>query len=137
MQHATPRQRVLAECSVRGQDAVVEGCVRLLAGGDVDRRLLEVLAGASVRWGLDGPDYWLRVWALRGLLWGYAPAASTAVIEALSDDAWRVREMACKVVARHGVGDAVPQLTALADDPVPRVRTAAARALARLTADGS
>jgi HEAT repeats len=55
------------------------------------------------------------------------------VIAALGDDHWRVREMACKVIARHQVGDALPAVARLRDDPVPRVRAAAARAVVHLT----
>jgi hypothetical protein len=51
----------------------------------------------------------------------------------MSDEAWRVREMAAKVTARHLVGDALPEVLALRDDPVPRVRAAAERAVARIT----
>ena len=41
--------------------------------------------------------------------------------------------MACKVIARHQVGDALPVVAEMHDDPVPRVRAAAARALVLLT----
>lgn len=49
------------------------------------------------------------------------------------DSAWRVREMAAKVVAKRRIGDALPMVAALRDDPVPRVRRAAERALLRLS----
>jgi HEAT repeat protein len=45
--------------------------------------------------------------------------------------------MAARVAARHQVGDAVPRLAELRDDPVPRVRQAATRALATLTGHGA
>ncbi len=77
--------------------------------------------------------YWFRVWALRGLLWSWDPSASDAVREALSDGSWRVREMAAKVVARHIMGEARSLVAELRDDPVPRVRSAAERALVRLS----
>lgn len=86
--------------------------------------------------GASGPDYWLRVWALRGLLWLWEPAATSAVVRALADDAWRVREMAAKVAARHVLDDALPVLLHLRDDPVKRVSAAAERAITRLTAMG-
>jgi len=89
-------------------------------------------------WALDadargGPDYWLRVWAARGLLWAWDDSARPAVLRALGDEAWRVREMAVKVLARHDVGAAVGPISGLRSDPSARVRAAAARALARLT----
>jgi hypothetical protein len=60
--------------------------------------------------------------AIRGLLWAWDSAVSIA----LRDESWRVREMAAKV-ARHLVGDALPAVVELRDDPVPRVRAAAQR----------
>lgn len=87
-----------------------------------------------------------RVWAARGLLHAWDPAcgypacrdaATEAIIHATSDDAWRVREMAGKVIARHRVGDALDAVAALRADGVPRVRAAAQRAVAALTAAGA
>ena len=78
--------------------------------------------------------YWLRVWAARGLLYAWDDQAVGSVAAALDDESWRVREMAAKVAARHGLGDLVTGLAGLRDDPVPRVRTAATRAVAVLTA---
>jgi HEAT repeat protein len=59
--------------------------------------------------------------------------ATGVIIGALSDPAWRVREMALKVVARHRVDAALDHLPRLLDDEVPRVRQAALRAQQRLT----
>jgi hypothetical protein len=42
--------------------------------------------------------------------------------------------MAAKVIARHRIGGALAAMTALKDDPVPRVRSAASRALMILSA---
>jgi len=70
-------------------------------------------------------------------LWAWDDSALDAVSVALSDQAWRVREMAAKVVARHLLGDALPAVAELRDDPVPRVRAAANRAVARLTQAGA
>jgi HEAT repeat protein len=81
-----------------------------------------------------GVDYWPRVWAARGLLHGWDAAATVtatpAIVNALSDDAWRVREMAAKVARRWEIGEAADRLADLVDDDVPRVRAAAVRALA-------
>jgi len=86
---------------------------------------------------VGGPDYWLRVWAARGLLWAWDDAALPALLKALNDDAWRVREMAAKVVNRHRLGDALPVVVDLRQDPVRRVRAAADRAVVSLTATGA
>lgn len=120
---------------------MVAGCVALLEGRGADPDLILALGGPPARWVLTdeagGPDYWLRVWAARGLLWApWDDAALEAVTRALDDEAWRVREMALKVVARHRLDAALPRVVELRDDSVPRVRAAAARALARLVAAG-
>ena len=134
---ATPRQRIEIECARRGKRAVVDGCLALLEGRDCDDALIVVLGGPGAYWALTGGEerqYWLRVWATRGLLWAWDPAAVQALLGALRDEAWRVREMAAKVVARHRVGDAMPLVAGLREDPVERVRLAATRAVVALTA---
>ena len=133
----SPRERIELECARRGRTAVVAGCVRLIHGDDSDTRLITVLGGPTARWALEGERAdWYRVWAMRGLLWAWEDGALPAVLLALGDEAWRVREMAAKVVARHLVGDALDTVATLRDDPVPRVRAAATRAVARLTRAG-
>jgi hypothetical protein len=131
----TPRQSIEAECARRGKDAVVAGCLDLLAGREIDPGLVMALGGPAARRVITGEDkqYWLRVWAARGLLWAWDDTAGPSITTALRDEHWRVREMACKVIARHQVGDALPVVAELRDDPVPRVRAAAARTLVLLT----
>jgi HEAT repeat protein len=131
----TPRDSIAAACRDRGKPEVVAGCIALLAGGDADVAFVRSLGGPHADWNLDnGPEYryWLRVWGARGLLWAWDDAATPTVIAALADESWRVREMALKVIARHRVDAALEAVASLADDPVPRVRAAATRALARL-----
>ena len=137
----TPQQRITAECARRGRQAVVSGCVKLLYGryAEVDDDLITALGGEHGANVLDGAEggkggYWPRVWAARGLLHAWDDSATEAIIHATDDEAWRVREMAGKVVARHRVGDALDAVAALRDDPVPRVRAAAQRAVVILTA---
>jgi hypothetical protein len=134
---STPRARIDAERRRRGDAAFVADCVRLLRCADVDDELVRVLGGpAAAAFIGSGPredDYWLRVWAARGLLWGADGSAQDAVSEALHDEHWRVREMALKVIARHHWGDLLEPAAALGDDPVPRVRAASARTVRVLT----
>jgi HEAT repeat protein len=134
----TPRARVEAACRRHGARPVADACVRLLAGAELDPVMRDVMAdGHSQEW-LDSSvnAYWLRVWGARGLLWSWDASAVPALRSALADEAWRVREMAAKVVARHRVDDVQPEVAALLHDGVPRVRAAAARALSVLaTAD--
>jgi HEAT repeat protein len=120
---------------------VLADCLTVLRGEPVTPDLLRGLAGRGVEKFFDGAEhsdtYWFRVWALRGLLWAWDPRAVEAVIEAMGDESWRVREMAAKVVGRNFVGEALSAVADLDDDPVPRVRSAAARALVRLSAAGA
>ena len=135
----TPRQSIEAECGRRGRAAFVRGCVALLDRQQVDPELIFALGGPPARWAPDGdapggPDYWLRVWAARGLLWAWDDSALPAVLRAVDDEAWRVREMAVRVLARNAAGEAVGPLARLRADPSARVRAAADRAMVRLAA---
>lgn len=67
---------------------------------------------------------------MRALLYVWDESAGRAVIGALGDEHWRVREMALKVIARREVGPAAEFASRLGADEVPRVRAATARALA-------
>ncbi|MCU1589386.1 MAG: hypothetical protein JWP11_642 [Frankiales bacterium] len=108
--------------------------MRLMAGADIDPVMRAVFGDQhSPAWLKSEVNrYWLRVWGARGLLWSWDPRAVPSVRTALGDEAWRVREMAAKVVARHRVDDLQPVVAGLVHDPVPRVRAAASRALALL-----
>lgn len=130
--------------SLIGPEAVALWCTDLLAERvspvDPGQPNLSWVGGAAAGWEVrrieqyGEPDYWPRVWGARGLLHTWCEpvqAQSTpVVVEALADEHWRVREMAAKVVRRWELPDAAPRLAGLLRDPVPRVRTAAARALA-------
>ncbi|MGH3877677.1 MAG: hypothetical protein ACRDSK_11655 [Actinophytocola sp.] len=142
MTEPSPRERILAECTRRGRAAVVAGCVRLVEGGEADDGFVRVLAGRTAPWWFANREdedlrYWLRVWGTRGLLWAWEDSALPALRAGLRDPAWRVREMAAKVVARNLLGDALADVAPLRDDPVRRVRDAATRAVATLTARGA
>jgi hypothetical protein len=141
---STPRLRLAAGCARYGREALAAACAALLAGrpDDVSDDVIMILGGEHGQHVLDGgaggrAGYWPRVWAARGLLHQWDPAATAAVIGAARDEAWRVREMAAKVVARHKVGDAFDAVEALRADEVARVRAAAARAVTVLTAAGA
>jgi HEAT repeat protein len=138
----TPRQSVERECARRGEAEVVAACVGLLAGADADRGFVFAIGGPAAE-SVLGPHprrdqrYFLRVWAARALLYAWNDGAQGAVLAALADESWRVREMAAKVVARRQLGDALAAVAEMRGDPVPRVRAAAARAAMILTAAGA
>jgi hypothetical protein len=120
---ATPPVRIAAECVRHGPEQLTAACVALLQGrpDEVSGTMISVLGGDGARYVLDGGEggrngYWPRVWAARGLLHAWDPAATAAITAATRDEAWRVREMAAKVIAR--------------------VRAAAARAVTLLTTHG-
>lgn len=120
-----------------GRSEVIRRCADLIDGADGEPDFIATIGGApATRLLVDGRPqgqaYWVRVWALRGLLWA-SPGDSAAVIRrALADDHWRVREMACKVVARHRVDDVLDAIEGLRSDSVVRVRRAAERAVRRV-----
>lgn len=143
---AAPRLRIEAACAQLGTRAFVQRCAVLLRGGDEDDEFVVALGGSHaahlVRQGVP-PDqrYWLRVWAARGLLWagvdGDEDGATDALRALLSDESWRAREMACKVIARHQLEALLEDAAALTNDSNGRVRSAARRAVDRIVETGS
>lgn len=133
----TPRDRVAQACHRLGTTVFIDRCLNLLAGGDEDPSFVTTLGGPHAMRLLDrglpaGQEYWLRVWAARGLLWAGPGGRSEVLRVALGDEAWRVREMTCKVVARHRVGELLDDVAGLESDETPRVRRAAERAIVRI-----
>jgi HEAT repeat protein len=55
---------------------------------------------------------------------------------ALSDESWRVREMAAKVAARHRLDSVLAEVEDLQHDDNARVRRAAERALVAIATAG-
>ncbi|WP_426565562.1 HEAT repeat domain-containing protein [Angustibacter sp. McL0619] len=138
-----PRARVELARDELGQGVLLSWSAGLLGGSvrydDPTRPHLTWLGGPHAAWLLklspvqaEPQDYWARAWGGRALLYVWddaAPELVPAVLAALVDPSWRVREMAAKVAARREVGQAGEALLPLADDEVPRVRAAAVRAL--------
>jgi hypothetical protein len=138
-----PRDRVELARLELGEPVLLRWSAGLLGGtvryDDPTQPHLTWLGGPHAVWLLrlstvqaEAQDYWARTWGGRALLyvWDDAlPELVPAVVSALDDESWRVREMAAKVAARREVGQAGEALLPLADDEVPRVRAAAVRAL--------
>ncbi len=110
--------------------------VRRSTPGGVPREAALVLGGRHAAILVDDPSadhaWWWRVWGLRGLLYVWDDRARGPVVAALTDQAWRVREGALRVIARRLIDDDLQRVSDLREDPVERVRSAAARALVRL-----
>jgi HEAT repeat protein len=105
----------------------------LVPTGD-DLELAVVLGGRhDADWLAGGRDgarrYWARAWAVRALRYVWDETAAPAVVDALGDEHWRVREMAARVVRDREIGEAADALVGLLRDETPRVRVAAVRAL--------
>ena len=129
----TPKQAIEFECDRRGRHVVIEDCMAIISGRRVNDDFLRVIGGPSAENVLEGRDggvdgYWPRVWAARGLLHVWDDVATNAIIDATTHEAWRVREMAAKVIARHHVRPAIDAVVMLLDDENARVRTAASKA---------
>jgi hypothetical protein len=129
----TPKQSIEFECARRSRQLVIEDCASIILGRRADDEFLRVIGGPSAETVLEGragglDGYWPRVWAARGLLHVWDDTATDAIIAAATHEAWRVREMAARVIARRHVGPAIDAVVTLLDDDNARVRTAASRA---------
>jgi hypothetical protein len=135
-QDSSPRSRIRAAAQRYGERAFVLRCLDLLAGRVLDAELLDILGGTSAAGVLAGREggtegHWPRVWAVRAFLYVWDPIAEPAVIVAGSDEHWRVREMAAKVLAARKTTSRESEelLELLLTDSHDRVRAAAERAL--------
>jgi len=126
----TPATRVADAITTLGEDGVVERAIALLAGFNAGEEFLLVAGGTHAQGLLDGapPLYWPEVWGARVLLYAWNDSATDAVLAGLQNQAWRVREMCCRVAAARNL-DAAEYLRELLTDDTARVRAAAARAL--------
>lgn len=139
MGRATPKERVAAAVRRWGDTEVVDRCIAILESDPAfavvdDLRDLAMVLGEVDRDWLDGGKppghrYWARVWAARAMLYVWDDRAAPAVVRAVIDEHWRVREMAAKVITARELPDAGDRVATVTADPVPRVRAAACRAL--------
>ena len=126
-------KRIAAAVARFGEDAVVTRSISLIAGNNEGEDFLLYVGGEHARGLINGapPLYWPELWGTRALLYVWDDSAAVAVSAALTNQAWRVREMATRVAAARDLPVA-ETLRALLTDDVPRVRGAAARALGAL-----
>ncbi|HXH36460.1 MAG TPA: HEAT repeat domain-containing protein [Plantibacter sp.] len=133
---ASLEQRLADAVSSSSEQRVVERCLSLLSGGYEGEDFLRVVGGHHAEGILGGAPalYWPELWGTRALLHVWDDSATPAVVAALGNQAWRVREMAERVCAERGVGDTA-SLAPLLNDDHARVRAGAARALAAVGDD--
>jgi hypothetical protein len=134
----SPADRIRAAAARFGERVVATRAANLLRGlGEGDEFLLWV-GGRHAQGVLDGAPalYWPELWGARALMRAWDDSAADAVVAGLGNQAWRVREMCAKVCAARGL-DAGKALVRLTTDAVPRVRAAAARALAAVGDENS
>ncbi len=126
----SPAGRVHQAIIDSSEAEVVELAIALLAGYNVGEEFLLVAGGPHAQGLIDGapPLYWPEVWGARVLLHAWNDTAAPAVLAGLQNQAWRVREMCCRVTAARKL-DGATYLRELLTDDTARVRTAAARAL--------
>lgn len=123
-------QRIAKAVEHYGEAEVIARSISLMDGQHAGEDFLLFVGGEHAQGILNGAPvlYWPELWGLRALQHVWSDAAITPVLGSLSNPAWRVREMGCRVIALRGL-PAVDELVALTADGTPRVRAAAARAL--------
>lgn len=133
---APPAPRLAAAVERFGEASVVERSLSLMAGNNEGDEFLLWVGGRHAEGILGGAPalYWPELWGLRALLHVWSDDAVEPVRTAFGDQAWRIREMACRVAAERGVTAADVAEPLLTDD-VARVRAAAARAWPRIGGD--
>jgi hypothetical protein len=127
---ASPGDRIALAVGQFGEAGVAERATSLLGGNNEGEDFLLWVGGRHAQGILDGAPalYWPEVWGARTLLYAWTDSAAPAIRTGLANQAWRVREMCCRVTAARELpfGDTLLEL--LTDD-VARVRGNAARAL--------
>ena len=120
---ASPGDRIALAISRFGEADVADRAASLLGGNNEGEEFLLWVGGRHAKGILDGAPalYWPEVWGARALLYAWDDAAASAVRTALSNRAWRVREMCCRVVAAREL-PAAAELLPLLTDETARVR---------------
>jgi hypothetical protein len=116
-----------------GEAGLVTKAIGLLEGRNEGDDVLLYVGGRHAQGVLDGAPalYWPELWGARAFLHIWNESAEPAILRGTTNQAWRVREMCLKVCAERSVGEE-SQLARLTTDENPRVRAAAARALAQV-----
>ena len=137
----SPREVVRAACAEYGEDSVIDWCIAFLTGDisgedayGADLPKLVAITGRANPGGWSAPVdpvnyYWVRVWAVRVLLYVWRDEAVDALQIAAADPAWRVREHVARITAQRELGQLVEALLPGLTHELPRVRAVTARAV--------
>jgi hypothetical protein len=127
---ASPGDRIALAIERFGEHDVADRAAALLSGTNEGEEFLLWVGGRHAQGILDGAPalYWPEVWGARTLLYAWDDAAASTVKRGLSNRAWRVREMCCRVARARELPFGADLLPLLVDE-VARVRANAARAL--------
>jgi hypothetical protein len=130
--------QLIAELAERlGAEAVVAVCTDLMADAPREQYVDELRHLTGHDWNpgdavfsrATWPDYWVRTWGARGLLYVWDERAASAVVAGLGDEHWRPAEMCLKVSTRRELGASGPAAVRLSSHLLPRVRAQALRTL--------
>lgn len=120
--------RIAQAVETLGFTTLVDWAMRLLSA--------ETTPGAesdpdiSLLGGMDAIEpYMARVWAGQALLHAWHHQAEDAVVIALGDEDWQVREIATELVGHHKLEHMNKLVELLTEDAYPYVRLAAAQAI--------
>ncbi|MFZ4893642.1 HEAT repeat domain-containing protein [Plantibacter sp. Mn2098] len=127
---ASIEERLQQAVAATSESAVADRARSLLEGNYEGEDFLRTVGGPHAEGILEGAPalYWPELWGTRALLYVWDDKVAPSVVAALSNRAWRVREMAARVCVARGIGD-VAALVPLTTDEHERVRAAGARAL--------
>ena len=127
---ASPGDRIALAVGRFGETDVADRAAALLDGKNEGEDFLLWVGGRHAQGILDGAPalYWPEVWGARTLLYAWNDSVIPTVRAGLANQAWRVREMCCRVVAARKL-DLGDELALLLGDETARVRANAARAL--------
>ncbi|NYE96499.1 hypothetical protein FHU41_002749 [Psychromicrobium silvestre] len=107
-----------------GYELMIQATLELLCG-EVPAIPLQAFGGTS-----GWQPYWLPTWGARACLYLWHEDCTEPILAGLGSEFWRAREMCAKVCRYREVG--LSELSPLLNDPIPRVRAAAARAIGSL-----
>jgi hypothetical protein len=127
---ASPEARIALAIQRFGERDVADRAAALLRGTNEGEEFLLWVGGRHAQGILDGAPalYWPEVWGARTLLYAWDAPAGAIIRSGLANQAWRVREMCCRVIAARELPFGAELLPLLSDE-VARVRANAARAL--------